>query len=260
MKQGKNVFMEKPVATDAPGIRQVLAAAEEAKKKNLKVGVGLQRHHEAKYIETVKRIQDGALGELDPDAASTGTAPASGSARASRARPKWNTRCATGTTSSGSAAITSSSSTSTTSTSSTGSRTATPSRPRPWAAARSAPASTTAKSTITTCVEFTYADGTVLISQCRHIPGCWNSVSEHAHGTKGYADIGGGLFTMKQGQGENWKYKGPNVDPYQVEHDDLFDAIRNNKPYNEAEYGASSTMTVHPGPHGNLLRPDHQVR
>src|SRR6266699_1672642 len=43
VKQGKNIFMEKPVATDAPGVRRVLAAAQEAKKKNLKVGVGLQR-------------------------------------------------------------------------------------------------------------------------------------------------------------------------------------------------------------------------
>ena len=47
VRQGKHVFMEKPVATDAGGVRRVLAAAEEAKKKNLKVGVGLQRHHQA---------------------------------------------------------------------------------------------------------------------------------------------------------------------------------------------------------------------
>ena len=45
IKQGKHVFMEKPVAVDGKGVRQVLAAAQEAKKKNLKVGVGLQRHH-----------------------------------------------------------------------------------------------------------------------------------------------------------------------------------------------------------------------
>ena len=55
--------MEKPVAVDAPGVRQVLAAAVEAKKKGLKVGVGLQRRHKAGYIETIKRIQDGALGQ-----------------------------------------------------------------------------------------------------------------------------------------------------------------------------------------------------
>ena len=43
VRQGKNIFMEKPVAADAAGVRRVLAAAEEAKKKNLKIGVGLQR-------------------------------------------------------------------------------------------------------------------------------------------------------------------------------------------------------------------------
>ncbi|PYJ01949.1 MAG: dehydrogenase, partial [Verrucomicrobia bacterium] len=64
VRQGKHTFMEKPVATDAPGIRRFLAAATEAKQKNLKVGVGFQRHHKAGYIETVKRIQDGALGEI----------------------------------------------------------------------------------------------------------------------------------------------------------------------------------------------------
>ena len=50
VKQGKNIFTEKPVATDAPGVRTVLAAAAEAKKKGLKIGVGLQRHHQKGYI------------------------------------------------------------------------------------------------------------------------------------------------------------------------------------------------------------------
>ena len=47
--------MEKPVATDGAGVSRVLAANEEAKKKNLMVTVGLQRHHEPNYIETVKK-------------------------------------------------------------------------------------------------------------------------------------------------------------------------------------------------------------
>src|SRR5687767_8014471 len=64
VKQGKHVFMEKPVAVDAPGVRKVLAAAEEAKKKNLKIGVGLQRHHQPGYIETIKRLHDGAIGDI----------------------------------------------------------------------------------------------------------------------------------------------------------------------------------------------------
>ena len=64
VRQGKNIFMEKPVAIDGAGVKQVLAAAEEAKKKNLKVGVGLQRHHQAAYIETIKRLHDGAIGDI----------------------------------------------------------------------------------------------------------------------------------------------------------------------------------------------------
>ncbi|MFN3380454.1 MAG: Gfo/Idh/MocA family protein, partial [Runella zeae] len=51
VRQNKHIFMEKPVATDAPGIRQVLAAAEEAKRKKLNVVVGLQRHYQRNYRE-----------------------------------------------------------------------------------------------------------------------------------------------------------------------------------------------------------------
>ena len=61
---GKHVFAEKPVATDAPGVRRFLKAVEVAKKKNLKVGIGLQRHHQKKYTETVKRIKDGEIGDV----------------------------------------------------------------------------------------------------------------------------------------------------------------------------------------------------
>src|SRR6266480_1992554 len=64
IRQNKHVFTEKPVATDATGIRKFLAAAEEAKKKNLKVAVGLQRHHQVGYIETLKRLHEGAIGDI----------------------------------------------------------------------------------------------------------------------------------------------------------------------------------------------------
>ena len=64
VRQGKHIFMEKPVAVDAPGVRKVLAAAEQAKAKNLKVAVGLQRHHQAGYLETIQRLHDGAIGDV----------------------------------------------------------------------------------------------------------------------------------------------------------------------------------------------------
>ena len=89
-------------------------------------------------------------------------------------------------------------------------------------------------------VEFEYPDGTRLSSQCRHIDGCWENVSEHVHGTKGTCDVGGHIL------GENrWRFTGKHNDAYQQEHDDLFAAIRNDTAYNEtALYGAYSTMTA----------------
>ncbi|WP_315818254.1 Gfo/Idh/MocA family protein [Paraflavitalea speifideaquila] len=55
IKQGKHVFMEKPVATDPAGVQKVLAAAEQAKAKKLNVVVGLQRHYQNSYRELFKR-------------------------------------------------------------------------------------------------------------------------------------------------------------------------------------------------------------
>ena len=61
---GKHVFMEKPLATDAPGVRRILAAGAAARQKGLKVAVGLQRRVDPQYIEVIKKLQDGAIGKL----------------------------------------------------------------------------------------------------------------------------------------------------------------------------------------------------
>lgn len=61
---GKHLFTEKPVGVDGTGIRKVLAAAEQAKRKNLGIAAGTQRRHQKAYIETINRLHDGAIGEL----------------------------------------------------------------------------------------------------------------------------------------------------------------------------------------------------
>lgn len=61
---GKNIFTEKPVCVDGPGARIMYAAAQAAKAKGLKIAAGTQRRHHTGYIETVKRIQDGAIGDV----------------------------------------------------------------------------------------------------------------------------------------------------------------------------------------------------
>ncbi|MCA9051971.1 MAG: dehydrogenase, partial [Planctomycetaceae bacterium] len=93
-------------------------------------------------------------------------------------------------------------------------------------------------------VEYTYADGTKMYSQCRQIPGCVNQVAEFAHGDKGVAELSTTQCRLRVGGEVVWESARKAPNPYQTEHDDLFDAIRNNKPFNEAEYGALSTMTA----------------
>ena len=64
VKAGKHIFMEKPVAVDPPGVRKVIAMSELAKEKGLTVVAGTQRRHAPSYLETMKRIHDGEIGEL----------------------------------------------------------------------------------------------------------------------------------------------------------------------------------------------------
>jgi predicted dehydrogenase len=90
-------------------------------------------------------------------------------------------------------------------------------------------------------VEYTYANGAKMFSQCRHIKGCWNQVSEYAHGTKGHADLSGKIYNAS-GE-EIWSYGRGGGGGHQEEHYDLFAALRKGDIYNEGEYGARSTMT-----------------
>jgi len=240
VSRGLHVFMEKPVAVDAPGVRRVLAAAERAKTRRLKVGVGLQRHHSAKYLETVSRIRDGAIGDLRLLRAYwNGTRPWV------RAREKgWSEMTY---------------------------------QMRNWYyfnwlggdhiveqhihnldvcnwIAGGTPVEAIGMGGCTQrdpaqgeifdhhMVEFTYADGTKLLSQCRQIEGCWHSVSEHVTGTEGTADVGAGRIEGLGGW--SWRFEGEDPNHYQVEHDDLFRAIRADSDYSEAENGALATMTA----------------
>jgi len=64
VEAGKNVFMEKPVAVDPAGVRSVIASSELAAKKGLGLVAGTQRRHQTRYLETLKRVHDGAIGEI----------------------------------------------------------------------------------------------------------------------------------------------------------------------------------------------------
>ena len=241
VEHDKHVFTEKPLGVDGPGIRRALAAGVAAKAKQLKIGVGLQRHHEAKYIEGVRRVREGAIGEI------------------SFLRCYWN---------SGGVWV----------------REREPQmsemeyQMRNWYYFNWLCGDHIVEQHIHNldvcnwvmdgfpvkaqglggrqvriglefgeifdhhAVEFTYADGTKMMSQCSHMPGAWSSVSEHAHGTHGSANFSQGRITSAGGW--DWRYREEAPNPYQVEHDDLFRALREGTPYNEVEYGAKSTMTA----------------
>jgi myo-inositol 2-dehydrogenase/D-chiro-inositol 1-dehydrogenase len=89
------------------------------------------------------------------------------------------------------------------------------------------------------CVEFTYADGTKMFSQCRQMRGCKDNVSEAAHGTKGESNCAGWIKA-----GEEWHFQGDDPAEIVQEHVDLIAAIRSGAKYNEAHYGATSSMTA----------------
>ncbi|MFO0980964.1 MAG: Gfo/Idh/MocA family oxidoreductase [Planctomycetota bacterium] len=239
--RNRHVFMEKPVAVDAPGVRMVLDAGKEAARKNLKVGVGLQRRHSPMYRETIQRIWDGAVGDITLlrvywNGAGVWVHPrAPGMTEMQYQMRNWyyfNWLCGdhiveqhihnldVGN----------------------------------WVM-RGYPVSAQGQGGRQMrigpdygeiydhhMVEFTYADGTRMLSQCRHIADCWDSVSEHVHGARGVVDCAAGKITANGG----WSFKA-SADPrspYEIEHEDLHAAIRNDTPYNEAEYGALSTMTA----------------
>ena len=177
--------MEKPVAVDGAGVRMVLAAAEEAKKKKLAVGVGLQRRHQNAYLETIKRLQDGGdrrsdlrprllerrrrLGPSPPAAVDRNGVPDAqlvllhlalrrSHRRAAHPQPRRHQLAH---------------------------RQVSRSRPTAWAAGKSASSKEYGEIFDHHAVEFEYDGGSRMFSQCRHITGCWESVSEHVAGSKG---------------------------------------------------------------------------
>ena len=93
-------------------------------------------------------------------------------------------------------------------------------------------------------VEFTYANGAVISSQCRHIPNCMRRVDESFQGTKGSIEIGQGKIKDLEGN-TVFQYNGrKDPNPYQVEHDQFFASIRNGGVIADAENGAKATLTA----------------
>ncbi len=240
---GKHVFMEKPLAVDGPGIRKVLAAAEVAKAKKLNVVVGLQRHYQKVYTEWVDAMHNGAIGDII-----TSRVYWNGAGVWVRERKPEQTEMEY--------------------------------QMRNWYyfnwlcgdhineqhihnldvgnwVHRSTPvrAHGMGGREVRTgldhgeifdhhFIEYEYEDGSRMFSQCRHIKGCMNRVSEAFHGSNGSAPKPG-ILLGKGGEKLMDYDDSEDGNPYQVEHDKLFAAIAAGEyKYADAENGANATLTA----------------
>ena len=240
---GLHIFSEKPVAVDAPGVRSVLASCELARQKDLSIVSGLCLRYSYGFQEVVKRIGDGAIGQITMLQANDYR----GTIWLRNRQPEWTDMhnqmrnwyyytwvsgdfnveqhvhfldvCA-------------------------------------WAAGNRYPARAIGMGgrQVRTGPEYgnifdhhsviyEYEDGAKLISNTRQMRGCKNNMSALVVGTKGHARFSerrGGL-TITSGD-DTWVYEGEENQFYQTEHDMLFASIRSGKPMNNGQYMAQSTM------------------
>jgi myo-inositol 2-dehydrogenase/D-chiro-inositol 1-dehydrogenase len=254
VQQGKNVFMEKPVCVDAWGYNKAIEAAKVADQKNLKVVVGLQRHYQNVYLEAFKKVHEEKLiGDiLGGQVWWNGSRPwivdrEPGWTEMEYQMRNWyhfNWLCGdhiseqhvhnidvmnwfvSGDSANGGNPVIAQG---------MGGRAGT--EPR-----------TVGEIFDHHYVEFRYGQeqgGAIMNSQCRHIKGTWSKVAEEIVGTDGILQLGQGRITDLKGT-VKWQYRAPregDPNPYQVEHDHLYKAIRGNTPLNNAYYGAKSSFT-----------------
>ncbi len=247
VRQGKHVFLEKPVATDANGIRRVLAAAEMAKAKKLNVVAGLQRRYQANYLETINRIHDGEIGDIVGgqvywnDGGVWVRPREAGQTEMEYQMRNWyyfNWLCGDHIVEQHVHNIDVAN----------------------WVKGSfPVKAEGTGGRMVRTgkehgeifdhhSIRFHYADGTIINSECRHFPGADNRVDESFVGTKGkaYMNSGNKGLLWSQSGNEIYNHDGTNnINPYQQEHNELFEAVAKGEfKYSDAERTAKSTMSA----------------
>ncbi|MFZ5832920.1 MAG: Gfo/Idh/MocA family protein, partial [Planctomycetota bacterium] len=244
VEAGKHIFMEKPVATDAPGVRRILKANEKAKEKGLAVAVGHHLRHEEKHKEVVRRIHEGALGRLGFlrvyfNSAGVWVRPQKPEQTEMQYQvSNWYYF----TWLSGDHIV---------------EQHVHDIDVGNWMMKDEHPAEAQGMGGRQVrigpdygeifdhhSVEFTYPDGTKMFSYCRHQPNTWASFSQHAHGDRGTASIDGhGTSEIRIAGQEPQRWK-RTADGHQIEMDEFFGAIAAGKPYNEVDWATQSTMTA----------------
>ncbi len=255
IEKGLNVFMEKPVAVDGPSGQRMIKLGEEAKKKNLKIGVGLMCRHCEVRGELFKRIKDGQIGDIMLLQAYRMQGPVA--SEFSKPKPEGITElmyqikrfhsfiwasggcfsdflihnideCCW--------------------------------MKDAWPIAAQASGGRQYRGDYIDqnfdhySVEYTFADGAKLRLEGRNIPGCHQQFASNCLGTKGSAIISQQNHSPAKSRifkGHNfvnddvvWSAPQPEPDPYQLEWNDLLNAIRQDKPYNEVKRGAEASLVT----------------
>lgn len=249
--KGINVFMEKTFAPDPGGVKRIIRAGEIADQKGIKVACGLMCRHSSARRALIEKIRDGAMGDIQLIRAyrmdsgyRMGPLKFQGSELLAQIRIPYQFFWASSgifielmihqideccwikdgwpVTAHG-----------------VGGR---------------GPDSTDCSQNFDTySIEYTFADGTKALVTGRYIPKCYNDFATFLHGTKCAAQFSGDIHAPTvqiykdqriAQQNVAWRPEKEQVDPWQAEWNDLIDAIRKNKPYNETRRAAYSNLAA----------------
>jgi predicted dehydrogenase len=258
IEKGLNVFMEKPVTVDGPTSKKMFELGKLSEERNLKVGVGLMCRHCVVRKELLDRIRNGEIGDLMMLRAYRMAGP-TGSAAATKKPADANELLYQISKFHGFL----------------------------WASGGAVsdflihnideccwmkedwPVKATAsggrhyrndcvdQNFDTYSIEYTFGDGTKMFVNGRTIPGCHNEFASYAHGTKGSAVISAAghtparcrIFKGQNMSRANVVWQGPpsEPNPYQLEWNDLINAVRTDTPYNEVERGVKASLVTSMG-------------
>ena len=251
VERGINVFMEKSFAADPPGVRRVIAAGEAAEKKNVKIAAGLMCRHSVARQELIRRIRDGALGDIllvrayrmEP-VGPMGRKPegekelywqvrnftrfywVSGGLFAEMDIHQADEVC--------------------------------------WAkdawpvaahgvGGRAVNSTDCSQNLDSFAAEWTFADGTKATDVVRYLPGCHTEFATYIHGTRCAAQFSGSVhagtaivYKDQRMARDNvaWRAEKEQLSPWQAEWNVLLDAIRQGRPHNEAKRAAMSNLAM----------------
>lgn len=254
IEKGLNVFMEKPVTVDGPTTKRMFQLAEEADKKNLKTGVGLMIRHCRGRRELFDRIRNGEIGDIVAMRAyrMAGRSAAAGPNKSKMSDVLYQIRnfhsflwasggvfsdyyihqideCSW-------------------------MKDAWPVEARACGG-RHYREGAVDQNLDNYSVEYTYPDGSRLFYYGRNMTGCHDEFSSAAHGSKGCAIISTNSHTpgkVRTFRGQTfqdliWAFPQPEPSPYQMEWEDLIDAIRDDTAYNEVKRGATASLVTSMG-------------